>query len=251
MTDPLPQPLLPIWLEARAGLELMGLLMDPLLYRSGAPDGDQHVLLVPGFPLGDDSLALMASWLLRSGHQTESSGLAANVDCSEASVSRLAERLERLAERAERRVVIVGQSRGGLYARVLAVRRPDLVCGIVTLGAPVMAPAAVHPLMVAQAAAMASLGMLEVPGVLSWECVEGACCRSFWADLAAPFPDAVGYESIYSRTDGIVDWRACLDPGAAHREVESSHYGMSFNAAVYELVAAALATFSAREPSTA
>lgn len=249
MTD-LPQPLLPIWLEARAGLELMELLADPLLGYAGVTDGGgEHVLLVPGFLLGDDSLGLMTSWLLRSGHHTESSGLMMNVDCSEASVGRLAERLERLAERAGRRVVIVGQSRGGLYARVLAVRRPDLVCGIVTLGAPVMAPAAVHPLLIAQAAAMASLGLLKVPGLLSWECVEGACCRRFWADLAAPFPDTVGYESIYSRTDGIVDWRACLDPGAAHREVDSSHYGMSVNAAVYALIATALATFSTREPS--
>ena len=247
MTDALPQPLLPIWLEARAGLELVELLASPLLGAAALNDGGGHVLLIPGFLLGDDSLALMTTWLRRSGHDTERAGLTLNVDCSEASLERVAASLERLAERAGRRVVIVGQSRGGLYARVLAVRRPDLVCGIVTLGAPVMAPAAVHPVMVAQAAAMASLGLLKAPGFLSWECVEGACCRGFWADLAAPFPQTVGYESIYSRTDGIVDWRACLDPAAAHREVDASHYGMGVNATVFELIAAALTTFAARE----
>ena len=251
MTDDLPQPMLPIWLEARAALELVELLASPLLGGARVPDGGQHVLLVPGFLLGDDSLGLMTGWLRRTGHHAERSGLVLNADCSEASVSRLAETIERLAERAGRRVVIVGQSRGGLYARVLAVRRPDLICGIVTLGAPVMAPAAVHPMMVAQAAALASLRLFQLPGLLGWECVDGACCRGFWADLSAPFPHAVGYESIYSRTDGIVDWRACLDPAATHREVDSSHYGMSVNAAVYELIGAALASFPSRAPSAA
>ncbi|MBA2579652.1 MAG: alpha/beta hydrolase [Thermoleophilaceae bacterium] len=246
MTTPSLPLLLPIWLEGRAGLELAELMSSPLFYGASVRDGGgSPVLLVPGFLLGDDSLGLMTSWLRRTGYRTESSGLVYNVDCSEASVRRVADRVERLAERAGRRVAIVGQSRGGLYARVLAVRRPDLVAGIVTLGSPVMVPAAVHPVMVAQAAAIASLGLFQAPGVLSWQCVDGACCRSFWADLAAPFPDTVGYESIYSRTDGIVDWHACLDPAAAHREVDSSHYGMSVNVAVYELIAAALASFPA------
>ena len=242
MASSLIPPLLPIWLESRVGLELAELMSSPLLRGEGVRDGGgQPVLLVPGFLLGDDSLGLMAAWLLRTGHRTESSGLVCNVDCSEASVGRVADRLERLAERAGRRVVVVGQSRGGLYARVLAVRRPDLVAAIVTLGSPVMAPGAVHPVMVAQAAVIASLGIFQLPGVLSWECVGDTCCRGFWADLATPFPDTVGYDSIYSRSDGIIDWHACLDPGAAHREVSSSHYGMSVNVAVYELIAAALA----------
>ena len=234
---------LPIWLEARVGLELAQLLASPLLQGQGVRDGGgRPVMLVPGFMLGDDSLGVMTSWLRRTGHDTESAGILANVDCSEASVSRVERRLELFAERTGRPVVIVGQSRGGLFARVLAVRRPELVSGIVTLGSPVVAPEAVHPLMVAQAATMASLG-LGLPGVLSWECVAGACCRGFWGDLAGPFPKAVGYESVYLRTDGIVDWRACLEPAAAPREVDSSHYGMSVNAAVYTLIVAALANF--------
>ena len=246
MSAPLPYTL-PIWLETRLGLELAALLASPLLHDGAREGGEQPVLLVPGFLLGDDSLGLMTGWLRRGGHSTQSAGIVANVDCFEASVSRVAERLERFAERSGRRVVIIGQSRGGLYARVLAVRRPELVAGIVTLGSPVVAPAAVHPLMLAQAAMMASLGTARIPGVLTWECAAGPCCRGFWTDLAAPFPKPVGYWSIYSRSDGIVDWRACLDPDAEHREVESSHYGMSVNAAVYMLIASALASFTARE----
>jgi triacylglycerol lipase len=50
----------------------------------------------------------------------------------------------------------------------------------------------------------------------------------------------VGYEAIYSRTDGIVHWQACLDPAAEHVEVRSSHLGMGLNRGVYEHIARVL-----------
>ena len=46
--------------------------------------------------------------------------------------------------------------------------------------------------------------------------------------------------SLYSRTDGIVDWRACLDPAAENVEVDASHVGMAVSRDVYRAVAAAL-----------
>jgi hypothetical protein len=51
--------------------------------------------------------------------------------------------------------------------------------------------------------------------------------------------------SIYSRSDGIVDWRACLDPAAEHVEVRASHIGMAVNGEVYAAVGAALEHFDA------
>jgi len=38
----------------------------------------------------------------------------------------------------------------------------------------------------------------------------------FWEELAGPMPRGVGYLSVYSKSDGIVQWRACLDPAAEH-----------------------------------
>jgi triacylglycerol lipase len=46
--------------------------------------------------------------------------------------------------------------------------------------------------------------------------------------------------AVYSRTDGIVSWQACLDPDARHIEVRSSHAGMSVNRAVYRVLAEVL-----------
>jgi triacylglycerol lipase len=47
--------------------------------------------------------------------------------------------------------------------------------------------------------------------------------------------------SIYSRSDGIVRWRACLDDDAEQVEVDASHIGMAVSAPAYRAVARALA----------
>ena len=159
---------------------------------------------------------------------------------------RLEERLQGLAERTGQRVVIVGQSRGGVLAKVLGARRPDLVAGVVTLGSPVVSQLAVHPLVLAQVGMLAALGSGAVPGLISWSCLRGDCCTEFRASLAAPFPASVGYVALFTRTDGIVDWRSCMDPAAdACVEVHASHCGMSVNAAAYRAIARALGGFIA------
>jgi hypothetical protein len=100
---------------------------------------------------------------------------------------------------------------------------------------------AVHPLVWAHVRLVGALGDLGVPGVLSRGCLSGACCADSRGLLRAPFPGQVGFTSIFSRSDGIVDWRACLDPEADHVEVESSHVGMAVNAAVWRVLAERLA----------
>jgi pimeloyl-ACP methyl ester carboxylesterase len=237
----------PIWREARLALEVSALLRHPVFRGESVPDGGgQPVLLIPGFLAGDDSLSLMTAWLRGAGYRTERAGIRLNADCGEAVVERLTVRLDELAAREPHRVAIVGQSRGGLIARALAVRRPDLVSGIVTLGSAHLDPFAVHPLVAIQARALGVLGSLGVPGLFKTSCLRGKCCVGVRGALAAPFPAGVGFVSIYSRGDGIVDWRACLDPGAQCEEVDSSHCGMGAHPQAYSLIAAALSGFQSR-----
>jgi len=211
----------------------------------GVPDGaGRPVLLIPGFLAGDGSLGTMTRWLRENGYYTRRAGIRANVGCSEEACARLETRLERFAETAGQRVAIIGQSRGGVFARALAVRRPDLVSGIVTLGAPTVRQFSAHPLVLAQVVLIGALGTGRVPGMFSLRCLRGGCCTEFDADLVAPFPREVGYTALYSRTDGVVHWRACLDPGAEQVEVRASHLGMGLNAEVYAEVGHALAAFA-------
>jgi pimeloyl-ACP methyl ester carboxylesterase len=236
-------PVPPLWREGRIGLEWAALRRSDVFHGAGVPAGDgRGVLLIPGFLAGDGSLATLTHWLRAAGWHTKRAGIRANVACSEVACGRLEERLERLAEGTGGRVTLIGQSRGGVFAKALAARRPDLVAGVVALGAPVRSQLAVHPLVLAQVGVVATLGGSgAVRGLLSWRCLRGACCEPFRAALAGPFPDDVGYVSLYSRTDGIVDWRSCLDPDAdALVEVRGSHCGMSLNPEAYRAIARAL-----------
>lgn len=243
---------IPLWAEGRVIFEHAALMRSAVWRGEGVPRGDgAPVLLIPGFLAGDPSLRTMAGWLRRIGHRPCRAGMRANVDCATRGIERLEAAVEELAQRFGRRVAIVGQSRGGSMARVLAVRRPDLVERIVTLGSPVLDQLAVHPLVRAQVTAVGLLGTAGVPGLFSRSCGAGACCARTREQALAGFPSAVGFVAVYSRSDGIVDWRACLDPAAQLAEVRTSHVGMAVSPAVYRVLAAALAAPGAQARAVA
>jgi pimeloyl-ACP methyl ester carboxylesterase len=223
--------------ELRYGLEFARLVCDPTFLRPGRQANAPPVLLVPGLMAGDTSLAVLRGWLRRRGSRTSSAGIRLNIDCAERAVGRLEVPLRKLAERTGRRVVVIGQSRGGELARVLAIRNPDVVSTLVMLGSPVLEPLNVARPVIRALRPVACLGDLGVPGMLSMQCADGECCAPFREDLREPLTPAVRAVAIYSRSDGIVSWRACLDPDASQVEVESSHTGMSVNLAVYRVLA--------------
>ena len=229
-----PVPLTPIWREGLLGLELGSLLRHDVFRNPPPAPHSLPVMLIPGFLTGDAQIGTLASWLRRCGHRTHSSGIRLNVDCSAAALDRLERRLEKWVEQEGEPAAVIGQSRGGLFARVLAVRRPDLVGTVITLGSPHLNPFAVHPLVWLHGAAIAGLGLLGVPGLATHRCRNGSCCAQFGEDLGRPMPKGVRFVSIYSRRDGIVDWPVCLDPHAVQVEVRSTHCGMAVNSAVYE-----------------
>src|SRR4051794_10650131 len=234
--------------ELRA-LQRSGLMREP---RTDAGNG-LAVLLIPGLLAPDRSLSMLAAFLKRHGFSPRRAGIASNIDCSEREAKRLEQRLERAYAETGSRVAIVGQSRGGVFGRALAVRRPDLVGAVIGMGSPLVDPLSnVHPLLHLQLELLARIGDRKVPRFASHDCLDaeiieqmgalagesrisralvkqlssrepGDCCTKFWADLRAPFPNDVSYVSIWSRIDGVVNPRACQDPAAELVEVRSSH----------------------------
>ena len=238
----------PIWREGRLGLEFLALQRSAVFRGEDMPDGaGQPVLLIPGLLAGDPTLGVMAGWLARTGHHPSRAHMTANVACSSKAVERLEDRLESLVDRTGQRAAIVGHSRGGMYAKVLAVRRPDLVSGIVTMGTPLNRPLAVHPLVGAAIVGVGALGTLGAPFAFSHRCLVGDCCTTFWDQLHQPIPRGVAYVSLYSRSDGIVRWRSCLDEQADQIEVKVSHCGMAASPQTYEPIAQALTAFRRRD----
>jgi triacylglycerol lipase len=53
-------------------------------------------------------------------------------------------------------------------------------------------------------------------------------------------PLDVDFTAVYSKRDGIVDWRACVDPEAKAVEVSASHVGMAVDPRVIDRVVEAL-----------
>lgn len=204
----------------------------------GAP-----VLLVPGFVAGDRALEPLAARLAHAGYGPHPARIALNLDCSEATTAHLTERLEQLAADHGQSVAIVGHSRGGMLARVLARRRPDLVSGVITLASPHRDPLALSAWLLAPTLALAGVGSVGVAGLLRLSCAAGACCAAFRDDLAAEVPAGVQYLSVLSRRDGIVDWRACLDPAGRNTEVHTSHCGMAADPVTLHVINQALARF--------
>ena len=85
----------------------------------------------------------MGRHLRREGYRTYRSDIRANVGCTLAP-PRSSSAGSRRSPSGGAAVRIVGHSLGGMLARGLAVRRPDLVAGIVTMGSPMLAPGAHH-----------------------------------------------------------------------------------------------------------
>lgn len=207
-----------------------------------ARDADP-VLLVPGFMAGDYTLAPLARTLRGQGYRTYRAGIVlANKSCTLDTAEMLEARLEAIVARREQRVQVVGHSLGGMLARGIAARRPDLVSGIVTMGSPVLAPGAHHRALGVLVLGLVGLSKVGVAGVMNETCVGGECALESFQEAQAPLPADVAYTAIWSRNDGIVDYRACLDPAATHVEVRASHIGMAVDPRVSDRVLDALAS---------
>ncbi len=222
----------PLGYELRFWPEFGRLLADTRFWSPGQREHRQPVMLIPGFLAGDASLTVLAGWLRRRGHEVRHSGIRLNVGCA----GRELDRLGLVLEAFEEPTVIIGQSRGGTLARALAARHPDRVAAVMTLGSPVLDQLAVSASVLRTVRSVAFLGDVGVRGLFTNQCRDGGCCAEFRTLLAAPLRENAPAIAVYSRSDAIVDWRACLDPAAEWVEVNGSHCGMAVNAEVYRAI---------------
>ena len=193
---------------------------------AAAPRGDGHtVLVLPGFLGSDKSTEFLRETLNRLGHRAVGWELGRNLGPNAQIRERLAERVHTLHRESGGRISIVGWSLGGVYARAIALRTPETVRGVVSLGSPFrgnLRASHAAPLYDVIAADPISRG---TPADV--------------AALAGPLP--VPATSIYSRSDGIVHWRTSVgetSPTAENIEVfGASHFGLGFNPAVLWAVA--------------
>jgi pimeloyl-ACP methyl ester carboxylesterase len=234
---------LPIWLELLAGVEMLYLRVTPVYWGYGIPQGDgAAVVVVPGFLLSDLYLTEFRAWLGRIGYRPYSSGIGINAECPNLLIKRhLVDTVERAYQETGKKVHIIGHSLGGVLARAMASQMPDQVASVITLGAPFRG-VSVHPMILRAVNMVRGQIHKRNAELVLPSCYTGACTCRFLESLVLNLPRSVRRTAVYTKTDGIVDWRVCRTGNKANDfEVASTHIGLVFNPIVYELVARRLA----------
>jgi triacylglycerol lipase len=183
----------------------------------------RSILLIPGFLAGDATLYPFANWLRSRGHQVFFSGILANTDCPRRVIERLTDIVHERHARAGEKLIVIGHSLGGIYARELGRRLPQCIELAILLGSPIKDPykhANPYVKMLALLTQRIRKNGHRCTGELA------TICGVHLAE-APQIPEML----IYSKSDGVIDWTSCLEdgPNVMAFEVDSTHCGLPYN----------------------
>jgi triacylglycerol lipase len=228
-----------IWKEALFGAEVLLLHASPVYYGLGIPRGDgSGVVLVPGFLGTDTYLRQLHSWLARIGYRPYFSGIGLNAECPNLLIQhRLNENISKALRETRRKIHLIGHSLGGIITRSIANQRSDDIASVITLGSPFRGTVAHRTVLNVAESVRKQILKEHGPGVLP-TCYTGRCTCNFLASLRRKMPRSMFETAIYTRQDGVVDWRYCITGNAnSDYEVSGTHIGLAFNASVYTIIA--------------
>jgi triacylglycerol lipase len=195
-------------------------------------------------------LGPMAAWLRWLGFEPTIVAPRHGMACGEQSVTAVLQALGEITDGGRRKAVVLAHSRGGQFARVAAVRAPDMVAGLITLGSPTAGVFRVRARLALPLVGLGVVGSVGGGSVVGVGCLVGGCCRDVRRDLTAMLQPEVRFLSVFSRRDGVVSWRSCLDPSARLREVTCGHGAMVHEPAVMDAVEDELATLCSEAERT-
>ncbi len=237
----------PIWLEALTGMDWLALRASPVFYGFGVPRGDRSaVIVVPGFMGTDLYLQEIYWWLKRVGYRSYLSRIGRNAECLDLLVDRLSATIDRAYSETGSKVHLIGHSLGGILATSAATIKSDRVASVITLGSPFRGIRS-HPMVLGMAQVVRQRIKREQAHTDPPACYTGYCTCDAVKALQVPLPDSISRTAIFTKSDGIVDWRYCkYDDPAVDFEVIGTHAGLVFNPYVYQLIATRLAGLKAR-----
>lgn len=226
--DPLPPPPLALLLgEARVLLAWPAFHLRTLSVAK-LPHGDGHaVLVLPGFGTTNAATHALRHALAKLEYRVYGWPCGRNLGMRPRVRDALDTQLQRLYMRYGA-VSLIGWSLGGIFARELARHHPERVRNVITLGSPFSG----HP------AANNLRGLLRLAN-------GGHEPEIDWARFRRhEQPPPVPCFALYTRGDGIVNWRCCLEPAAANTrniEVSGSHLSLVLSMEVLRITAGLLA----------
>ena len=198
-----------------------------------APRGDGHpVFTLPGYRSNDTSMLILRRYLSHWGYAPHPWGLGTNLGVSYERLDyeeRFLARLEPVVQDTETPATLIGWSQGGVIAREVAKRRPELVRQVITLGSPI-------------ADAPEATTLFRIFKRTSEEEFTSEL-MSFLREVGTPLP-GVRCICIYSRSDSIVSPEIAQDlvsPNVENICVRASHFGMTVNPFILFIIADRLA----------
>ena len=233
MEDVLPQASPPsrlaTMLEIRAPLDWASLLVRaPQL--ALAPRGDgRPVMLIPGYRTDESSMLPLGKYLEFLGYDVYDWANGRNKGDVEGDIRRVGRRAQLIHNDLDgATVTLIGWSLGGVAAREAARLFEPFVREVITLGTPIIG----GPKYTAVGAYFAEKSGLDLDEF------EKEVHERNSIGIRQPVT------SIYSKTDGVVGWRASVDvynEQAQNIEVGSSHFGLGANGKVWRIIANQLA----------
>lgn len=184
------------------------------------------LMVVPGFLANDRTTLGLQRVLAQAGYRVTGWGLGLNKGVRADTLERMIERVEAFGK--GEKIILVGWSLGGIFARELAKLRPDLVVKVVTMGSPFSG---------------------DPRGNNVWRLYEWVAGHP----VDKPPIDAVLAEkppvptlALWSRRDGIVSI-ACArgENGESDTQIElaCSHMGFAVSGRAYPKIVAAIKAF--------
>lgn len=213
--------------ELRAARELVraGVRTPALL--SAAKGNGQTVVALPGFGSNDLATLPLRRYLVTRRMRTFGWELGVNGGDVAALLPPVTERVRSVVVRTGKPAHLIGWSLGGVLAREVARDEPELVHQVITYGTPVVG----GPKYTTAAQAYGEANVNEIA-------IEVAARNQI--------PITVPVTAMYSRKDGIVDWRACIDdfsPDVENIEVTSTHVGMGLDPDVWSEIVERIVNF--------
>ncbi len=190
----------------------------------------QVVMLLPGFGAHPMRMRYLARQMEAAGHIAKRWGLGFNWGPTEQAFDAVEARLLELLARHGRKVVLVGWSLGGLYAREIAKRQPQAVAKVVTMGSPFS-------------------GSPRANNV--WRAYQFITGHSVDAPPVAaelPVKPPVETVALWSANDGVIAPRCAAGrPGERDRAIplRCTHMGFTYDPQVVETVLAELESVQA------
>ena len=218
-----------ILLEGRAVIEWYSMIFIHPFIPKRVEGANHPVLVLPPFLGTDYSNTFIRKYLKKQGFSTYKWKMGVNLVRSYY-IEILEKRLDEIFEKHQEKVSLVGWSGGGILAKILANRNPDKVAQLISIGSPVWGLANLKTY------------LNTVHEILTGKPNEKRN-EQFDAELDM-IPD-VPITCIYTKSDGVVPWKNCLEAENLRSDIKNievfgSHSGLGANTTVLLSVANAL-----------